>query len=34
MIGDDNLKSHKTLDRPMFDGCWLILDKEIIDINN
>lgn len=33
MIGEDNLKSHKTLDRPMFDGCWLILDKEIIDIN-
>lgn len=33
MIGEDNLNSHRTLDRPMFDGCWLILDKEIIDIN-
>jgi len=33
MIGEDNLKSHKSLDRPLFDGCWLILDKEIIDIN-
>ena len=33
MIGEDNLKSHRTLDRPMFDGCWLVLDKEIIDIN-
>lgn len=33
IIGEDNLKTHRILDRPMFDGCWLILDKEIIDIN-
>jgi len=33
MIGGDNLQTHKELDRPLFDGCWLILDKEIIEMN-
>ena len=33
MIGEDNLKTHRELDKPMFDGCWLILDKEIIEMN-
>jgi len=33
MIGEDNLRTHDKLDRPMFDGCWLIIKKEILDLN-
>lgn len=33
VIGSDNLKTHRELDRPLFDGCWLVLDKEMIEMN-
>ncbi|MBK9257976.1 MAG: hypothetical protein IPM42_21180 [Saprospiraceae bacterium] len=33
IIGKDNLQTHKDLDRPLFDGCWLILNKNIIEMN-
>lgn len=32
LIGRDNLDTHKELDRPPFDGCWLVLDKNIIEM--
>ena len=33
LIGNDNLRTHINLDRPLFDGCWLTLSKNIIELN-
>lgn len=34
LIGSDKIETHKDLDKPLFDGCWLLLDKNIIEMNN
>lgn len=32
ILGEDNFQTSKEQDLPIFDGCWIIIDKEIIEL--